>query len=63
MVKEYHEEKLASVVSITHVGDSEYREEGLQVEKKSDFRILALGEGKSGKMYDYIWFEIGIYSS
>jgi hypothetical protein len=55
MVEEYHEKKLASVVSITRVGDSEYREEGLRVDKTSDFRIVALGEGKSGKMYDYGW--------
>jgi hypothetical protein len=55
VVTEYREKKLNSIVEITRVGDSDYREEGLLVEKTGSFRVYALGEGKDGKMYDYGW--------
>jgi len=55
VVKEYYEKKREPIVSITRIGDSEFEEEGLIVEKDGSFRILALGEGSGEKMADYGW--------
>ncbi|KAA3613180.1 MAG: hypothetical protein D8M58_12805 [Calditrichaeota bacterium] len=54
-VKEYYEKKREPIVSITRLGDSEYEEEGLIVEKDGSFRVYALGEGSGNKMADYGW--------
>ncbi len=55
VLKEYYETKKEPIVSITHLGDKEFEEEGLVVEKDGSFRIYALGEGRSEKMSDYGW--------
>ncbi len=54
-VKEFHETKKEAIVSITRMGDSEFEEQGLIVEKDGSFRIYALGEGRSERMSDYGW--------
>lgn len=44
-----------AIIKLTRIGDNAYEEEGLQVEKSGNFRVHAVGEGSSGKMYDYGW--------
>ena len=55
MVKEFYETKKQPIVSITRMGDREFEEEGLIVEKDGSFRIYVLGEGRSERMADYGW--------
>ena len=54
-VKKYSETKVKPVVSIDRVGDYAYKEAGLKLLKPSKVRILAIGEGRDGEMYDYAW--------
>ncbi len=54
-VKEFYEKKKKPIVSINRMGDNEFEEVGLHVDKAANFRIYALGEGRNGKMYDYGW--------
>ena len=54
-VKEYSEKSEKPLVSITRVGDYAYREKRLRISKHSLIRIFAIGEGRSGRMYDYGW--------
>jgi hypothetical protein len=44
-----------SFVSLVGIGDDEIASEGFTLSGPHDVRILALGEGISGQMYDYGW--------
>jgi len=55
IIKKYSESKIEPVVSITHVGDYAYEKEGLKVTEPVKIRIIAMGEGRSGDMFDYGW--------
>lgn len=55
MIKKYSEKKLKPVISITRVGDYAYKEEAMELEKECNLRIVALGEGRDGEMFDYGW--------
>ena len=48
-------EKKNTILSITKVRDDAYQEQAFQVKKDGHFRIYALGEGRSGEMFDYGW--------
>ena len=52
---EYKEKAQEPIVSIIRVGDYAYKEESIEVKKRSKIRIYALGEGRSGDMFDYGW--------
>ncbi len=54
-VEKYEEKKQKVVASITRVGDYAYREAFIEVKKPTKVRIFALGEGRSGEMFDYGW--------
>ncbi len=41
------------------VGDDERRQKSFILEKETEVRIYALGEGRDGEMYDYGWIEDG----
>lgn len=45
------------LVDMTGIGDDEEVREKFTLDKDSKIRIRALGEGSSGKMYDYGWIE------
>ena len=55
LTTEYEEKALEPVVSIIRVGDYAYKEESFEVKQRSKIRIYALGEGRSGDMFDYGW--------
>ena len=55
VVKHYSEKTQKPIISIIRVGDYAYKEARLHVEKSSKVRILALGEGRDGDMFDYAW--------
>ncbi|MCB9058092.1 MAG: hypothetical protein H6627_05960 [Calditrichae bacterium] len=55
ILSDYRDEKEKALLSLIRVGDNEYKESGLSVEKSGKFRIYALGEGRDGEMYDYGW--------
>jgi hypothetical protein len=42
---------------IVEVGDREREREPFQLGKETKVRVYALGEGRSGRMYDYAWIE------
>ena len=43
------------IVDLTRVRDKEYRSKGFTLKRGMDVRILAIGEGHEGEMYDYGW--------
>jgi hypothetical protein len=45
------------LISITRVRNHEYIHENFSLNKESELRIYALGEGVRGEMYDYGWIE------
>jgi len=55
IISKYVEKKKEAIVSITRVGDYAYKEEGFEVSERSKVKIYALGEGRSGDMFDYGW--------
>jgi hypothetical protein len=52
---EYKKSKRTEFLSITRVGDRQYRSEGFKLSRKTDVLVYALGEGRDGHMYDYGW--------
>ncbi|HNF87347.1 MAG TPA: hypothetical protein PLC94_12065, partial [bacterium] len=54
-VREYKKAKKQEILSITGVGDEQFRSEGLSLSRKTDLHIFALGEGRENRMYDYGW--------
>ncbi len=55
LVHEYKRPTKTEVLSLTRIGDSQYRSRGITVKKKVDLYILALGEGRDHQMFDYAW--------
>lgn len=55
IVSKYAEKIQQAIVSITRVGDYAYKEEGIEVKQRTKIRIYAIGEGRSGDMFDYGW--------
>jgi hypothetical protein len=53
--KEYKNDKV--VVEIVRVRDHEHLNEAFTLDKDTNLRILALGEGNDGEMFDYGWIE------
>ncbi len=45
------------LAQIVRVGDDEYRTRPFALEKDSKIRILCIGEGRHGQMYDYGWIK------
>jgi hypothetical protein len=45
------------LVNMTGLGDNAYEEYHFELPENTSVRITALGEGKSGHMYDYGWIE------
>ena len=55
-VKKYHKKlKDQSVVSLTDLYDSEFRQEGFELKKRGSFEIYAIGEAYEEKTFDYGW--------
>lgn len=44
-----------TIVDLTRVRDKEYRSKGFTLKRGMDVRVLAIGEGNEGEMYDYGW--------
>jgi hypothetical protein len=53
--KEYKNDKV--LVEILRVGDGEHLHEAFTLDKDTNLRILAVGEGSDGEMFDYGWIE------
>jgi hypothetical protein len=54
----YSEEDDKSVlVRMTRVGDHEKRRQTFRLDRDSEVRVYAIGEGRGGEMYDYAWIE------
>jgi len=47
--------KKDAIVSLSEIGDAEYREFEFQVTDKIEATVYAIGEGFDGEMYDYSW--------
>ena len=57
-VKTFHYELVpenATIVALTHVGNSAAKKQGFTLTRAMDVRIYALGEGRGGRMFDYGW--------
>jgi hypothetical protein len=48
-------EEKNSIVNLTRLGDDEFVSKGFTLEKPSDVRVYAIGEGRDDRMYDYGW--------
>jgi hypothetical protein len=46
-----------AMASLIGIGDSESRSESFTLERETEIRIYALGEGSGGDMYDFAWIE------
>ena len=55
IISKYSEKEDEAIVSITKVGDYAYKEKSFEVTKHTAIRIYAIGEGRSGDMFDYGW--------
>lgn len=57
-VIDYEEQKNSSILAqLVRIRDDEREREYFKLEKDSDIRIYAIGEGSDGDMYDYGWIE------
>jgi len=45
----------ATIVALTHIGNSASKKQGFTLTRPMDIRIYALGEGREGRMFDYGW--------
>jgi hypothetical protein len=50
-------ENPSALASITRVGNDERRRKEFSLPRESDVHIYAVGEGRSGEMFDYGWIE------
>ena len=50
-----HVPAAATIVDLTGVGDGEARSRGFTLNRATDVRIYAIGEGRDGRMFDYGW--------
>ena len=48
-------QKVQPIVELTRLGDDEFVQEGFKLTAPMQVRIYALGEGRSGEMFDYGW--------
>ncbi len=55
IVEEYTEVTRRPIVKLDRLGDDEDIEQGFTLLKPAKLRIYAIGEGRSGEMYDYGW--------
>lgn len=55
LVHEYKRPTRTEVLSMTRIGDSQYRSQGITVKKTVDLHITAMGEGRDHQMFDYAW--------
>lgn len=57
-VKDYDDDARHNyLVHISEVGDGEYLKSNFKLDKPTEVRIYAVGEGRDGRMYDYGWIE------
>ena len=57
-ISEYNEKRDSNILAkIVQVRDYEQERERFTLQKDSDVRIYAIGEGDHGSMYDYGWIE------
>jgi hypothetical protein len=57
-ISKYTESDDRSVLAqIVRVGDDEYRTQPFTLDKNTKVRILCIGEGKNGRMYDFGWIK------
>lgn len=54
-VRDYKKSKKQEIISLTRVGDSDFKSEGFSLTKSTDLVIYSLGEGRDRRMYDYGW--------
>ena len=54
-VRDYKKSKKQEIISLSRVGDSEFKSEGFSLTKTTDILIYSLGEGRDHRMYDYGW--------
>ena len=50
-----HVPERATILALTRIGNSESRKQGFTLARPTDVRVYALGEGRSGQMFDYGW--------
>ncbi|MBN2707569.1 MAG: hypothetical protein JXR46_00880 [Calditrichaceae bacterium] len=48
-------ESVQPIISLTKIGDYAYKEQMFSISRPTRLRIYALGEGRSGDMFDYAW--------
>jgi hypothetical protein len=48
-------QKVQPIVELTRLGDDEFVQEGFKLTAPMQVRIYAIGEGRSGEMFDYGW--------
>jgi len=59
-VAPYDDQSDKSILArIVRVGDDERRQKNFTLQKETEIRIYAIGEGRDGEMYDYGWIEDG----
>lgn len=56
-IKKIEDRQIKPLIEMTRVGDNAYLEKEFVVRQTARVRIVALGEGKAGKMYDYAYLE------
>jgi hypothetical protein len=54
-----HVPQNATIVALTNVGNDAVKKKGFTLTRPLDIRIYALGEGRSGRMFDYGWITSG----
>src|SRR3954469_6319864 len=54
-----HVPQNATIVALTNVGNDAVKKKGFTLSRPLDIRIYALGEGRSGRMFDYGWITSG----
>lgn len=47
----------SALAALTRIGDDETRSTSFSLNRESEIRVYALGEGSGGSMYDYAWIE------
>jgi hypothetical protein len=50
-----HVPESATILALTHIGNSTSRKQGFTLTRPMDVRVYALGEGHDGRMFDYGW--------
>jgi hypothetical protein len=50
-----HVPQNAAFVTMTRIGDRQSRRQGFTLNRPMEVRVYAIGEGRSGRMFDYAW--------